>query len=487
MDIRRASSAVARAPGVIAVPLLWGALRVAYGPGYAHYDAIYSLIWGRDLIHARLPPDFADVHSPTEHPLANVLAAPLSLLHFGALRMLDVLSLLAFALLGWLAFRLGRALLSVAAGVLFAVLLLTCPPLVMETLMGSIDIPFLVLIMWATVLEAERPRRGWPVLAVLMACGLLRPEAWLLAAAYWLWLVFTGPGLARATQLRYGAMVLVAPLLWMLFDLVSAHDLLISLTGTQRAGRQTKAAHSLGAAIVHGPHTLASILGTGVSVLGIAGALVALALARRRLALPLALLGLGLLGFLALGAVGLPVIARYAFVPSLMVAFFCAYAVFGWLSVADGESVAPALRLVWMVGAPLLLVALVATNVRYYTKRLPTLRSQSAQIATNDGHLNQLLGEPGVRTLIATCGAPQVRDFRTKPLVAYLLGGHARDYVQLLRVGSPPGPGVYLEERPQAGLFTPRGEAPVPASFHTIRRVPHFTLYADCPAAAGGA
>ncbi len=46
VDVRRASSAVARFPGLIAVPALWVALRIAYGPGYAHYDALYELIWG---------------------------------------------------------------------------------------------------------------------------------------------------------------------------------------------------------------------------------------------------------------------------------------------------------------------------------------------------------------------------------------------------------------------------------------------------------
>jgi hypothetical protein len=269
--------------------------------------------------------------------------------------------------------------------------------------------------------------------------------------------------------------------LWILFDWASSGDPVISLTGTQRAALQTSSPHSLGAAITHGPHTLASILGTGISVLGIAGAITALILIRRRAALPLTLLALGLLGFLALGAVGLPVIPRYAFVPSLMVALFCAYAVFGWLELEPGRA-----RQAWMIGAPLLLIALIATNIRYYTKQLPRLRTQSAQIAADDGRLNQLLGEPGVRALIAACQPLQIRDFRSKPLAAYLVGGHARNYVQLT-VHQAPAPGAYIEEQSQPGEFSNRGEAPLPPGFRLIRAVPHFTLYAECAAAAGRA
>lgn len=480
MDVRRASSAVARFPGLIAVPVLWLSLRLAYGIGYVHYDALYALIWGRDLIHGHLPPDFADRHSPTEHPLANVIAAPLSLLHFSALRVMNLLVLLFFALLGWLAFRLGRAVLNIPAGVLFAALLLTCPPLVQQAMMGSIDILFLVLIMWATVLEAECPRRGGPVFVVLFLCGLLRPEAWLLGAAYWLYLWRAPPGLELRTRLRYGAAVVAAPVLWILFDWASSGDPVISLTGTRRAALQTGSPHSLGAAITHGPHTLASILGTGISVLGIAGAITALILIRRRAALPLTLLALGLLGFLALGAVGLPVIPRYAFVPSLMVALFCAYAVFGWLELEPGRA-----RQAWMIGAPLLLIALIATNIRYYTKRLPVISRNSAALGYDDAKLNALLSEPSVRSLTATCRPISVRFYRDKPEIAYLIGGHARDYI-LLNPSKLPGPGLYLDHFALPNVIEgigPHVEPPLPPTWRLVASVPHWRLYANCTGA----
>ena len=43
------------------------------------------------------------------------------------------------------------------------------------------------MVAWAAALETERPRRGGPVWVLLTLAGLLRPEAWILLGAYWLW------------------------------------------------------------------------------------------------------------------------------------------------------------------------------------------------------------------------------------------------------------------------------------------------------------
>jgi hypothetical protein len=60
----------------------------------------------------------------------------------------------------------------------------------------------MALVVWAAVLEARRPRRGWPVFVLLALAGLLRPEAWSLAGLYLLWMSLDGaPGAsARATR-----------------------------------------------------------------------------------------------------------------------------------------------------------------------------------------------------------------------------------------------------------------------------------------------
>ena len=73
---------------------------------------------------------------------------------------------------------------------------------------GYIDIPYLALVIWAAVLEAARPRAAAPVLVLLALAGLLRPEAWLLAGLYCLWLAW------RATwprRIGYAALAAIGP------------------------------------------------------------------------------------------------------------------------------------------------------------------------------------------------------------------------------------------------------------------------------------
>src|SRR5436309_3248203 len=83
-------------------------------------------------------------------------------------------------------------------------------------------------------------RRGWPVLVLLGLAGLLRPEAWLFLAAYWLWLF---PALDWPARLRYAALAAAAPAIWLLSDLLVTGDALWSLHGTrdlaQQLGRKT--------------------------------------------------------------------------------------------------------------------------------------------------------------------------------------------------------------------------------------------------------
>ncbi len=57
-----------------------------------------------------------------------------------------------------------------------------------------IDLPYLLLVLGALLVESRRPRAGWPVLALLALAGLLRPEAWVFSGLYWVYLILW-PGL----------------------------------------------------------------------------------------------------------------------------------------------------------------------------------------------------------------------------------------------------------------------------------------------------
>ena len=81
-------------------------------------------------------------------------------------------------------FRFAKAVFGEPVGWICALLLLSRLDYGFLAARGYIDVPFLALVVWAAALEAERPRRGGAVFALLAAAGLLRPEAWLLSGAY---------------------------------------------------------------------------------------------------------------------------------------------------------------------------------------------------------------------------------------------------------------------------------------------------------------
>ena len=72
---------------------------------------------------------------------------------------------------------------------------------------GYLDISYLALIVWAVVLEVQRPP-GNARVPVLAAAGLLRPDAWVLSGAYWLWCSWPAD---NRTRPKYLALAAIAP------------------------------------------------------------------------------------------------------------------------------------------------------------------------------------------------------------------------------------------------------------------------------------
>ena len=46
-------------------------------PTYPNYDSIYSLLWGREIVHLQTP-TFDAFRAPTQHPLSNLIGGALS-------------------------------------------------------------------------------------------------------------------------------------------------------------------------------------------------------------------------------------------------------------------------------------------------------------------------------------------------------------------------------------------------------------------------
>ena len=198
-------------------------------PTYPTYDSFYALLWGRDLLHLHLP-DFRVYRGPTEHPLAIAFGAFCSLFGEGGARLMVLGAIASFVAAVAGLYRLGRLCFGPVVGVIAALLLLSRFFVENLAAQGYLDISYIALIVWAIALEVQRPRRGGAVLALLALAGLLRPDAWVLSGAYWLWCL---PG-DRATprgrsDSRSSAS---APLIWVCLDAIVTGNPLYSLTAT---------------------------------------------------------------------------------------------------------------------------------------------------------------------------------------------------------------------------------------------------------------
>ena len=214
---------------------------------------------GKQLFALHAPSLRAPV-APTPHPLANVLGGIAALTGTGADTVLLAVSFLSFASLGYAAFAAGRRSFGTIAGIVAAAILLTRPLLIAETLQASLDIPFLALVLGALAVELGPRRRPAVVIGMLAVAGLLRPEAWLLAA-YLAWIWRTLPRRAVRALVVAAAS---APVIWLLADWVLAGDPLYSLTRTQALAAHFDRPLGVGSAVSSVPSSLASLIGTPV-------------------------------------------------------------------------------------------------------------------------------------------------------------------------------------------------------------------------------
>jgi hypothetical protein len=315
-------------------------------PTYPTYDSFYALLWGRDLLHAHLP-DFRVYRGPTEHPLAIAFGMFCSIFGEGGARLMVLGSIASFVALVAGLYRLGRLCFGPVVGVVAALLVLSRFFLENLAAQGYLDISYVALIVWAVVLEVEKPRRGAPVLITLAAAGLLRPDAWVLAGVYWLWCSWRVP---NRTRLKYLAIAAIGPVVWVLVDLIVTGKPFYSLNST--AGLAQELGRTQGITNVIGSLWTFSLRIDKLPVLlgALAGISLAIWLTPRRVLTPLAALALLLGVFVLEGAGGASVIDRYLMGAAIMLVLFCAVAIGGWAMLERGTLP----RRVWMVFAVLL-------------------------------------------------------------------------------------------------------------------------------------
>jgi hypothetical protein len=315
-------------------------------------------------------------------------------------------------------YRLGRTAFTTLVGLIAAVILCTRFDFPFLAARGYLDIPYLALIVWAAVFEAQRPRRGRLVLVLLLLAGLLRPEAWLLSGLYWLWLF---PRASWRERVLDALLVAAAPLIWVATDFVVTGDPLFSHTHTsglaEELGRQRGIAEVPSAMF----NFLKGLVKLPVAAAGLLGLALAAWLVPTRVRVPLALLAAGLGTFLLVGAGGLSVINRYLLAPSLMVMLFAAFSVGGFTVLRPGRA-----RTAWTaLAVAAVLFAAVWTLLRVDLARLGgELRFREDSRAA----LKSLLEDPRVRAARA-CGPITTPNHKLVPDVRWILDLPEQDVI----------------------------------------------------------
>jgi hypothetical protein len=373
-------------------------------PAYAAFDSIYSLVWGQELLHGRLP-SFDAYRAPTQHPLWVALTTGLATLGEDGSRAVVGVCVAGFVALVIGGFRLANAIFGEVVAWVFALLLVSRLDYGFLAARGFIDVPFLALIVWAAALEAERPRRGAAVFALLGCAGLLRPEAWLLSGAYALYLMWSEKRLPRPSEVAW---VVAAPLIWTGSDWIVTGDPLYSSNYT------TRSALSLGRRVPVSDlperlwHFMSALTKLPVLIAGVAGIGAALVLIRprTRIALPGFLFAFGIVTFLALSIRGFAVIDRYLVISALSLTLFAAFAIGGF-----GRN------RVWALGSAVVVVLGAAWTAAHFNVAHIRWELRSRQLIHAD--MVRLLHDPEV-VAARRCGPLTVPNHKLVPDFRYL-------------------------------------------------------------------
>lgn len=406
-------------------------------PTYPNYDSYYALVWGRELLDGSLP-SFEAYATPTQHPLWNVVGALLgAVAGDDADRAVVVLCAVGHVVLCWGVYRLGAALANRPVGLVAAALVGSSFAFLLFAARGYVDVPFLALVVWAGVVEAERAgdterlageRRSSPpgggqdrrscavAMALLAVAGLLRPEAWVLAGLYWLWCA------AGSRSLRPGLLagVLVAPVLWALSDLVVTGDPLYSLNATSALAEALGRDRGIGGV----PRSFVSFLSDTarppVAAAALLGALLAWrargVLGLRALHVLAALFGAGAMTFVGVGVAGLSILPRYLTVPVVALCLLAALAIAGW-TLLDASH--PARRR-WMLAAGAAAVAGFAVMAVVKADAPSRFATELRYLRAVHDDLEEILAVPAVARARA-CGPVSLPNYRLTPDARWVL------------------------------------------------------------------
>jgi hypothetical protein len=314
----------------------------------------------------------------------------------------------------------------------------------------------------------------------------MRPEAWLLAGVYWLWIVLRRD-VSWTRRATYAALAAIGPLVWVAVDFAVTGNPLYSLTGTQDLAEEL-GRNKGGAAVPAALYTfLVKLAKFPVVVAGAFGLALAVVLTPRRALMPLALFAIGAGTFALVGFAGLSVIDRYLLVPSLCVMVFAAVFIAGWTMLEPGNR----WRRAWMTGA----AAIVIFGIVFTATRVSLVQLRNELQFRGDSHtaLERVLHDPAV-TRGLRCGPVYVPNHKLIPDVRWILdlpktGVLARSNVRSEKnPAPPPSRGVVLLVHDRPALFkqawvTPADETAdnyPPAGYDRAATSRYYAAYVNC-------
>jgi hypothetical protein len=418
------------APLAIAVGAV--VLRVVAGVGFANYDTLYALTWGGQVARGETP-QYGIPIAPTPHPLVEVLGVLLAPLGPGTIEDVTVaLGFLALSACGWVVYRLGSEWFGRAAGAVAALILLTRVPVLSYGVRAYVDIPYLLMVLGALLVESRRRRSGIdgipdrpagaPVLALLALAGLVRPEAWVFSGLYWLYLASGVRHRSDRSQLALLALLAAgAPLVWVASDLLVTGHPLWSLTNTRHTATTLGRVTGIGNVPQYIPRRIGEILRPPVLVGAALGGALSLWLAPRRARLGAVAGVVAVAVFAAFATAGLPIDTRYAFLASAILCVFCGAGVFGWARLPQEDP----RRRWWMAGGAIVLVALLA----YAPSQYHSADREVSKLAKQQSIQDDLLALVEDGAITRRCEPVGVPNHAPIPLLALYLETSPRKIV----------------------------------------------------------
>ncbi len=457
--------------------LLW----VIAGVGFVNYDTLYALVWGQQLSRGELP-QYGLPIAPTPHPLVEALGIALSPLGASATTTIAVaLAFLALSACGWLVYQLTRAWFGRAAGVVAALVLLTRVPILSYGVRAYVDVPYMLLVLCALLVETRKRRAGAPVLVLLALAGLLRPEAWAFSGLYWLYLQIastrTYPSRTRSQLGWLALLAAAAPLVWVLSDLLITGNAMWSLTNTKHTATTLGRATGIEDVPEYIPRRIGEILRPVVLVGAALGGVLTLAWLREKAALA-AIAGVtAVVVFAAMASVGLPIDSRYAFLAGAILCVFCGAGVFGWRALPKGDR----RRTPWMAAGGVVLLALIVTLPGQIKSAHKELHNLAAQETIQD----DLLALVHDKAIALKCGPVGVPNHAPIPLLALYL--KARPSQVVSAEAKPIATGTYVDpastEVEHAYVLDPHdphSAVSIPPGFTASRSNRSWLLFEHC-------